>query len=228
MYINSAPFSPSSQQTESAFYHQLVVQNPFKKFIYLWLRWVFVAEQAFSSCGKWGLLSICSVWASDCGGFSYGAQALGHVGSAIVAHGLICSTAHGIFPDQGSNPCPLHWQVDSYPLYHQGSLSKPIFNLVHACPVTSVVSDSATLWIVAHQAPLSMEFSRQEHWNGLPFPIPEDLPPLRDWTCISCISCIGRQIFLLLHHLGSLWSRMLKKWGATVTNTENVGDFGVV
>ena len=108
MYINSAPFSPSSQQTESAFYHQLVVQNPFKKFIYLWLRWVFVAEQAFSSCGKWGLLSICSVWASDCGGFSCGAQALGHVGSAIVAHGLICSTAHEIFPDQGSNPCPLH------------------------------------------------------------------------------------------------------------------------
>ena len=76
-----------------------------------------------------------------------------------------------------------------------------------------------TPWIVAHQAPLSMEFSRQEHWNGLPFPIPEGLPPLRDWTCISCISCVGRQIFLLLQHLGSLWSRMLKKWGATVTNT---------
>ena len=29
---------------------------------------------------------------------------------------------------------------------------------------------------VAHQAPLSMGFSRQEHWNGLPFPSPEDLP----------------------------------------------------
>ena len=28
----------------------------------------------------------------------------------------------GIFPDQGLNPCPLYWQVDSYPLYHQGSL----------------------------------------------------------------------------------------------------------
>ena len=27
-----------------------------------------------------------------------------------------------------------------------------------------------TLWTVAHQAPLSMEFSRQEHWSGLPFP----------------------------------------------------------
>ena len=42
--------------------------------------------------------------------------------------------------------------------------------------VTSVVSDSATLWTVAYQAPLSMEFSRQEYWSGLPCPPPEDLP----------------------------------------------------
>ena len=34
----------------------------------------------------------------------------------------------------------------------------------------------ATLWTVARQAPLSMEFSRQEHWSGLPFPFPRDLP----------------------------------------------------
>ena len=33
----------------------------------------------------------------------------------------------------------------------------------------------ATPWTVAHQAPLSMEFSRQEYWNGLSFPVPEDL-----------------------------------------------------
>ena len=33
-----------------------------------------------------------------------------------------------------------------------------------------------TLWTVAHQAPLSMEFSRQVYWNGLPFPTPGDLP----------------------------------------------------
>ena len=33
----------------------------------------------------------------------------------------------------------------------------------------------ATLWTVAHQAPLSMEFSRQEYWSGLPCPSPEDL-----------------------------------------------------
>ena len=34
----------------------------------------------------------------------------------------------------------------------------------------------ATPWTVAHQAALSMEFSRQENWSGLPFPSPGDLP----------------------------------------------------
>ena len=34
----------------------------------------------------------------------------------------------------------------------------------------------ATPWTVARQAPLSMGFSRQEYWSGLPFPIPGDFP----------------------------------------------------
>ena len=42
-------------------------------------------------------------------------------GSVVVAHGPSCSVACGIFPDQGLNPCPLHWQADSQPLRHQGS-----------------------------------------------------------------------------------------------------------
>ena len=42
-------------------------------------------------------------------------------GSVIVAHGPSCSAACGILPDQGLNPCPLHWQADSQPLRHQGS-----------------------------------------------------------------------------------------------------------
>ena len=33
-----------------------------------------------------------------------------------------------------------------------------------------------TLWTIGHQAPLSMGFSRQEYWSGLPFPPPGDLP----------------------------------------------------
>ena len=52
----------------------------------------------------------------------------------------------------------------------------------HKCPDESesishsVMSDSETLWTVACQAPLSMGFSRQEYWSGLPFPPPGDLP----------------------------------------------------
>ena len=40
----------------------------------------------------------------------------------------------------------------------------------------SVVSKSATPWTVAYRAPLSVEFSRQEYWSGLPFPSLGDLP----------------------------------------------------
>ena len=68
----------------------------------------------------------CCARASHCGGFSCcGAQALGtwasvavarrlwSSGSVVVVHGLSCSAACGIFLDQGSNQCPLHWQADS-------------------------------------------------------------------------------------------------------------------
>ena len=66
-----------------------------------------------------------------------------------------------------------------------------------------------SLWVVrppqtiALQAPLSVEFSWQEYWNGLPFPPPGALPQLRDGTHISSISCIGKQI---LHH----WATLVK------------------
>ena len=49
-----------------------------------------------------------------------------HTGSVVVVHGPSCSAACGIFPDQGLNPCPPHWQADSQPLHHQGS---PKWNL---------------------------------------------------------------------------------------------------
>jgi len=42
--------------------------------------------------------------------------------------------------------------------------------------VLSHVRLFVTPWTVAHQAPLSMGFSRQEYWSGLPFPSPGDLP----------------------------------------------------
>ena len=49
------------------------------------------------------------------------------------------------------------------------------------------MSDSfASHWTVAHQVPLSMGFSRQEYWSGLPFPSPGDLPNLGVEPCVSC------------------------------------------
>ena len=54
-------------------------------------------------------------------GFSLWSARSRCAGSIVVVHGLNCSMACAVFPDQGLIPCLLHWQVDSYPLYHQGS-----------------------------------------------------------------------------------------------------------
>ena len=57
-----------------------------------------------------------------------------------------------------------------------------------------IVSDSAAPWTAARWAPLSMEFSSQEHWSGFPFPTSGDSSQPRDQACISRVSCIGRRI----------------------------------
>ena len=93
-----------------------------KKFIYLWLCWVFVSVRGLSLVVASGGHS-----SSRCSGLSLSRplslQKTGsrRAGSVMVTHGPSCSAACGIFPDQGSNPCPLHWQADSQPLRHQGS-----------------------------------------------------------------------------------------------------------
>ena len=46
---------------------------------------------------------------------------------------------------------------------------------MHVCEAASVLPDSVSPWTVTHQAPLSMGFSRQEYWSGLPCPPPGDL-----------------------------------------------------
>ena len=100
--------------------------------------------QACSGCGEWRLLSSCSARASHCGGFpccrarapghaGFGSCALGlsSCGSWALEHrldscGLSCSITLGIFPDQGSNLCLLHWQAVSPLLSHQGSPAKSL------------------------------------------------------------------------------------------------------
>ena len=51
----------------------------------------------------------------------------------------------------------------------------------------------ATLWTVAHQVPLSVEFSRQEYWSGVPFPTTRELPnPGIEPTSLSSRAIAGR------------------------------------
>ena len=50
-----------------------------------------------------------------------GVQGLESVGSVVAVQWLGCPVTSGIFREQRSNICPLHWQADSYSLYHQGS-----------------------------------------------------------------------------------------------------------
>ena len=100
-------------------------------YFYFWLCCVFVSVQGLSLVVARGGHS-----SSRCAGLSLSRPLLlrstgsRHAGSVVVAHGPSCSTACGIFPDQGSNPCPLHWQADSQPLCHQGSPYCPFFDWV--------------------------------------------------------------------------------------------------
>ena len=93
-------------------------------YFYFWLCWVFVSVRGLSLVVASGGHS-----SSRCAGLSLSRplllQSTGsrRIGSVVTAHGPSCSAACGIFPDQGSNPCPLHWQADSQPLRHQGSPS---------------------------------------------------------------------------------------------------------
>ena len=88
--------------------------NKFIYLFYFWLHWVFVAVRGLSLVALNGGYSLLR-----CAGFSsrwlllLGSTGSRRAGSVAVAHGLSCSAACGIFPDQGLNPCPLHWQADS-------------------------------------------------------------------------------------------------------------------
>ena len=77
-------------------------------------------HRLFSGCSEWGLFSL------QCVGFPLRWLLLWSTGCsvhglAVAVHGVSCSVAYGIFPDQGLNPPLLHWQADSLLLSHQGS-----------------------------------------------------------------------------------------------------------
>ena len=99
-----------------------------KHLIICWLSCVFVAAQALLRLQ----VQLC------CVGFLLPWLLLSQsLGSIIVTHGFSCSVACGIFPDQGSSLCLLHWQADSVPQSHQGS---PLFHFLSVSTVAAAKS----------------------------------------------------------------------------------------
>ena len=107
---------------------------------------LFLAELCFCYCTQ--AFSSCRVWTSHCSGFllllrSMGSRLMGFsscstwaqqlfmdfkaLARVVASQGLRCPEAHGIFPDQGLNQCPLHCKGDSYTLDHR---EKPSFDLI--------------------------------------------------------------------------------------------------
>ena len=133
------PTSPTAPELDPEYGWSCRVFVFFEAFlvIYFWWHWVFIAACRLSLAAVSGATVYSGAWAwpSPCGGFSCGrAWAPGHAGSVVVllglqstcsvlaVHRLSCSVAYGISSNQGSNPRPLHWQVDSLPLDHEGRL----------------------------------------------------------------------------------------------------------
>ena len=79
--------------------------------------------------GSRGYSSLQCTGFTHCSGFSCcRAWALGHAGSIVVEHGLTYSLVCGVFPDQGSNPCSRHWQVEVWRLLLSGAIQLPMLN----------------------------------------------------------------------------------------------------
>ena len=79
----------------------------------------------------------------------------------------------GLFPTQGSNPGLLHCRQILYRLSYKGSPWKWKWS-------------RSVQWTVPYQASLSMGFSRQGYWSGLPFSSPGDLPSPGIEPQVSC------------------------------------------
>ena len=117
-----------------------ITQRSLKKYLFLAALGLCCWVQTFASCCEEGLLSSCGgrflivvaslvehrLWGTQAsvvvayGLSSCASPALEHI-SVVVVHWLSCPVAFGIFQDQRSNWCPLHWQADAQLLNHQRS-----------------------------------------------------------------------------------------------------------
>ena len=96
----------------------------FVLFASFWRRWVLVAACRFPWVAESrGYSRVVVVWLLLAGASLIVDHGLhGAWASRVAALRLCCPEACGIFPDQGSNPCPMHWQADSSPLDQRWSL----------------------------------------------------------------------------------------------------------
>ena len=125
------------------------------------------------------------------------AQAARRCTELCLDHWLLCPAfSHG--PVVSATLWILCTMMDSW---NYLSFGKGGFHLPSVCSSVRSCQLFMTPWTIAHQAPLCMGFPRQEHWHGMPCLIPGESSQPRDWTHVSCISCIGRQI---LYHC-TIW-----------------------
>ena len=162
--------------------------------MYVWLCWVFVSVRGLSLVAASGDHS-----SSRCAGLSLSQPLLlrstgsRRAGSVVVAHGSSCSVACGIFPDQGLNPCPLHWQADSQPLRHQGS---PTVFILFAVRMTELSPEPSVFPTFFFNDTATTEIYTLSLHDALPIS-----GPVAPWHVGSSqtrartrVSCIGRQI----------------------------------
>ena len=107
------------------------------------------------------------------------------MGLQRVRHNLVTEQQIGHSPDRmwEGNMRRSEYQVPGIIWSHLGGCVRQTLDTARQKPcgpcsmsVTQSCLILVTLWAVAHQVPLSMRFSRQEYWSGLPFPSPGDLP----------------------------------------------------
>ena len=132
-------------------------------------------------------------------------------GSVIVAHGPSCSVACGIFPDQGSNPCPPRWQADSQPLRHQRSpwTFKLIMTLRH-----SRTTEGVTAILSTHQ------FSRLSTHPQAP-DLPESLA-----NCVRMVLFVTQKMTPYIRgKVLNIWKRLsrmrgMETWGSLMGSSQ--------
>ena len=177
---------------------------------------VYLLLAVWGPCCCLGFSLVAASGAPHCSGFSccracasraHRPQQLGHMGSVVaavvpglqstsstvVAHGLSCSETCGVFPDQGSNPCLLHWQAETLPLSHQGS---PAIILVVLSPSQCLLDPRkcrAALSVGTSPRRVSPLLSRLQstpwtlHW-------PPDHRPPQPNPVLSLLPCDGFQL----------------------------------